>query len=495
MIRILLLINAINVTGTSIKIGDFVPIVEILGKRVMLMKRKNDSKMFIVALIVIITALHYTTQSTLWPLHDFYRRLYYLPIILAAFKYRLKGGFLTSLTVILLYAPHMLLYFGEINLEVINQFFEAGMFVIIGMITGFLVEGDFQKRTLLEVKIKQLADLENYTHNVLDSIDSAVFSLDVSNNITTVNRRAEELFKDKEGIMAFINENDFLNIANTILLEKRESYEKELIYNKSGSQLSLFIAAYPLVNINKIIEGVVVVIKDISKLKQLEEELRRSERLSAIGQMASGIAHEIRNPLGIIKTIGQAINKDIKDIEIKEGLEIINDEISRANKVIKELLDFAKPYRLNLEKISINTILQELINKTTKLNNDVVITAKLNNSKGYDAYGDIDKLNQAFINIILNAIEAMKTGGTLDISTEIIEDQWIRISFKDEGEGISEEMLSRIYDPFFTTKDYGTGLGLSITHRIIEEHGGRIEIYSQKNKGTTVRVYIRIFSS
>lgn len=487
--------NANNATRISSQIGDPVLIVEILGKRVILLKENKDSKIIIVALILIITALHYSTQSTRWPLHDFYRRLYYLPIILAAFKYRLKGGFLSSLAVIFLYAPHMLFYFGEINLEVINQFFEAGMFVVIGMITGFLVEGDFQKRMLLEDKIKQLADLENYTHNVLDSIDSGVFSLDGSNNIITINRRAEELFKDKEGILDFTYDTNLLNISNEIMLKKRESFQTEVLYNKLGLQLNLFIAAYPLININSIIEGVVVVIKDISKLKQLEEELRRSERLSAIGQMASGIAHEIRNPLGIIKTIGQAINKDVIDLEIKEGLDIINDEINRANKVIKELLDFAKPYRLNLEKISINHLLQELINKTNRLNDAVTITSRLNTTDENYTYGDIDKLKQAFINIIINAIEAMKNGGRLEITSEIVEGQWIRISFKDEGEGISEEMINKIYDPFFTTKDYGTGLGLSITHRIIEEHSGRIEIESNKKDGTNVRVYIRLNSN
>ena len=402
---------------------------------------------------------------------------------------------MASLAVVLLYAPHMIFYFGEINLEVINQFLEAGMFIIVGMITGYLVEGDFQKRSMLERKIMELADLENYTHNVLDSLDSGVFSLDKFNNITTINKRALMIFEDRESTMIFLNNIELFNNTDEILSGEKKHFEKEFIYEALGGPINLLLGAYPLKNIEGAIEGVVVVLQDITTLKQLEEQLRRSERLSAIGQMASGIAHEIRNPLGIIKTISQAINKKVMDDEIKEGLMIINDEINRANRVIKELLNFAKPYRYNIERISLKSFLIDLVSLARGMITDNRIEIVLKDVEDCYIEGDEDKLKQAFLNIVLNALQSMKNVGNVEISTKKIDDLGVVISIRDEGEGISKEMFSKVFNPFFTTKDTGTGLGLSITHRIIDEHGGNIELESEINKGTVVKVFLELSSS
>ena len=455
-----------------------------------ILKDKGASKGIIIALILIITLLHYSTHSVRMPLHDFYRRLYYLPIILAAFKYRLKGGFFASLAIVMLYAPHTLFYFGVINLEVINQFLEAGMFMVVGLITGFLVEADYQKRSLLEDKISQLADLENYTHNVLNSIDSGVVSLDRVNRITTINKSALELFHNKSRVLEYMSQIHFLKPLEAILAGEMQHYSREANILASGRSVNLFIAAYPLKNIEGAIEGVVIVLQDVTKVKQLQEQLQRSERLSAIGQMASGIAHEIRNPLGIIKTISQTINKEVRDQGLKEGLTIIEDEINRANKVIKELLDFAKPYRLNMQEIGVNSFLKELLSISNRMKELKHINIKLTVEADVYIVGDIDKLKQAFINIILNGMQAMTHGGTLEISSKHLDDRWIVIAIKDEGGGISEEMINKIFDPFFTTKATGTGLGLSITHRIIEEHGGKIHVKSM-GQNTIVSVYLK----
>ena len=128
--------------------GDIAPTVANQEKMGDTLKQTKKDKITIGLLIAIISALHYFTLVGYWPIHDFYRRLYYLPIILSAFKFRLRGGFIASLVVVFIYAPHLAFYFGEINMQVINQFLELGMFMIIGMITGYLVEKDHQKRKL-----------------------------------------------------------------------------------------------------------------------------------------------------------------------------------------------------------------------------------------------------------------------------------------------------------------------------------------------------------
>lgn len=456
------------------------------------MSEKKISSGIVIGLIIIITLLHYTTGSVGWPLHDFYRRLYYLPIIIAAFRFRMKGGFFASLAVVLLYSPHMLFYFGRINLEVLNQLFEAGMFVVVGMITGILVEGDYRKRMLLEMKISELADMENYTHNVLDSIDSGILSIDSNNKITTINKKAINLFETSENAMNFLGNAELQLMAEEVLKGKRMSYSREYMYNTGEKVVDLFVLLHPLRNIDGIIEGAVVVIRDITGLKQLQEQLRRSEGLSAIGQMASSVAHEIRNPLGIIKTISQTIGRDIKDTELKEGLTIINDEINRANKVIKELLDFAKPYSYMIERLSIRELLSEVVNIVSRSQDRNLYHISLTAPEDYCIEGDIDKLKQAFLNIILNGLQAMKNGGNLSIALSSDANGLAAIDFKDDGEGISKEIQKKIFDPFYTTKAAGTGLGLSITYRIVEEHRGRIEIESEVNQGTTIKVLLPI---
>ncbi|WP_242876901.1 two-component system sensor histidine kinase NtrB [Alkaliphilus peptidifermentans] len=454
------------------------------------MKTKYRSEALIIILILAITGFHYFTMSVYWPVHDFYRRLYYLPIILASFKFRLKGGFLASLAVVLLYAPHLIFYYGEINIEVINQFLEAGMFMVVGMITGYLVEKDHKKRILLENQLLRMANLENYTQNILDSLDSSVIAIDRKQQVSSMNNKAYDLFSDKNQLLKLLYKEKLIEELEGVISGVKVEFHKEIIYcNRQDKDLNLYISVYPLKNISNLIEGVVVVIQDITSFKELEQQVRRSERLSAIGQLASGIAHEIRNPLGIIKTISQTLKPELMDSDNKEAMDIISQEIDRANKVIKELLDFAKPYTYKLEVIQLPILLEELMVLTKKYGEQKGVNIRLQIKRTAEIKGDLDKLKQGFINIIFNAIQAMPTGGVLEIIASR-DDEWAIVHFFDEGEGISDEIKEKIFNPFFTTKDTGTGLGLAITHRIIEEHHGKINIYSRKDHGTNVAVYL-----
>ncbi len=454
------------------------------------LKLENYKDKYIISILVlIISALHYFTLEGYWPIHDFYRRLYYLPIILAAFKYRFKGGFLTSLIVALFYTPHLIFYFGEINIQVINQFLELGMFLVIGMITGYLVEKDYRKRKLLEFQIIQLANLENYTHNILDSLHSGVIALDKEYHIPSTNRKALTFFKNPTEILQFFEKVNLLKEIDKIFNGTQDTIEMESIHYKNDqTKINLKIMAYPINNITGKKEGVLILLDDITDIKELRYQIKRSERLAAIGQLASGVAHEVRNPLGIIKTISQTIVHDVKDSDIKEGIDIIIHEVDRANKVIKELLDFAKPYKYQVKKLDLANFLRELLVLTKKYGEQKGVAVNVIGVEEAIVEGDQDKLRQAFINIVLNGIQAMETGGVLNIMLKTIDHQWAVITFEDTGLGIPEEILDKIYDPFFTTKDYGTGLGLSITHRIIEEHEGKMEIESTVGEGTIVKI-------
>lgn len=468
------------------------------------MKNKKDiHNIILISLsILIITMLHYFTAVSRWDIHDFLRRLYYIPIIISGFKFRLKGGILASVVISLLYAPHLFLpyviYFGDGDIAIINQFLEIIMFVIIGTATGFLVESDFKKKKMLELQIKKLTDLENYTQNILDSITNTLIAVNKDLKIRSINKEGRKLFRLNnsflgEGLDILFDENEKLEkILLDVLSSNKKISNKELKLNiKSGQEIYVKLIAYPLYNILDEVEGVVIVLEDISKIRKLESQIRRAEKLSAVGELASGIAHEIRNPLGIIKTIAQTINSDIEDDEIREGLDIIIHEINRANMVIKGLLDFAKPDIHQKKNHSIDKLISEvlLITKKYTQQHNVKVNYIVKDSK--NILVDVDKLKQAFINIILNAVQAMPEGGNFDVELST-KDEFIKISFKDTGIGIPEDIIEKIFDPFYTTKDTGTGLGLAITHRIIEEHKGYIEINSELGKGSEINIYLPI---
>lgn len=473
------------------KIGDIVLTVVIQREKVIKMQENKKPAIVIGILVLIVTWLHYSTNPKLSGLHDFYRMLYYVPIIISAFRYRLKGGFLTSLVVSLVYAPHLITYFGKINVEIINQLLEIVMFMASGLIIGYLVEKDDKRRKALEQQIVKLTDLENYTQNILDSIDSGVIALDCCNKIKSINRQGIIMFKNTEDIFKFFDDNNLYDAFGLLVTDNRDLFEKDLSHETIYGTLNINLKAYPIKNILNKIEGIVILIQDTTKIKKLEAQLRRGEKLATVGKLASGIAHEVRNPLAIIKTISQTIDQDTKDEELKEAIQIINHEIDRANGVIKGLLDFAKPNKDTIVKIDLEKVLAEMVKVTQKYAQQKKINLNLIIEEKPWFAGDIEKLKQAFINIILNGIQSMNNGGVLIINL-LMEENWIVISFKDQGMGIGNEIIDKIFDPFFTTKDEGTGLGLSITERIVEEHQGHIEVRSNLNAGTDFRIYLPI---
>lgn len=462
-------------------------------------KREIQKDILIIGIsIAIVTLLHYFTLSPKWDIHDFYRRLYYIPIILAAFKFRLKGGVLSSIIVSILYAPHIIIYFKELDIAVINRMLEMVMFIIIGAITGFLVEKDLKKKKALEIQIKKLTDLENFTQNILNSITNILIAIDRNMIIQSINKEGNEKLDMKfistgnKIQLLFIEKERINKILLQVIQKKRKFIEVETKCRiKNNHQIDVKLYAYPLQNIHNQVEGVVIVLEDITELKILEKQVQRAEKLSAVGELASGIAHEIRNPLGIIKTISQTIYQDTKDQDTKEGLDIILHEVDRANKVIKELLDFARPNIFKKTKVSMNNEINEVLSITQKYAGQHRVKIDYIKELDTDLFIDKEKIKQAFVNLIFNSVQAMENGGNIRIKLSR-RNEWVKITFEDEGSGIPEEQLEKIYEPFFTSKSYGTGLGLPITHRIIEEHNGVLEIKSRVQEGTIVNVYLPI---
>ncbi len=223
---------------------------------------------------------------------------------------------------------------------------------------------------------------------------------------------------------------------------------------------------------------------------EIEEQLRRADRLSALGELSAGMAHEIRNPLGSIRGTAEILKDGIDPSDKRyEFAQILIKEVDRLNRVVQDFLDFSRPTAPSREPFDVPGALREVLVLTRQpaLKNKVQVVFQ---GEGTLAVaGDREQLKQAFLNLILNALQAMPEGGTLTLTVQV-EDDEVRILFADTGQGIPKERLDRVFNPFFTTRSEGTGLGLAITHRIIQGHGGRIEVDSRLGEGTVFTLHL-----
>jgi nitrogen-specific signal transduction histidine kinase len=253
--------------------------------------------------------------------------------------------------------------------------------------------------------------------------------------------------------------------------------------------------------------GALMVLTDVTALKRLELQIRRSDRLASLGTLSAGMAHEIKNPLVSIKTFAQLLPERYQDSDFRETFSnLIGHEIDRIDSLVNQLLRFARPTKPHLQPMHVHDILEKslllvghrLYQKDIKLSRSWAASVDTIRADG-------DQLEQVFLNFFINAMDAMKNGGELSISTQIrTDEEWvspltqsngeaheiIRVSIRDNGVGIRPEDLAHVFDPFFTTKDYGTGLGLSVVHGIIQEHGGQIEVESELKKGTAFHILL-----
>jgi len=226
-------------------------------------------------------------------------------------------------------------------------------------------------------------------------------------------------------------------------------------------------------------------------LFQTEEQLRRADRLTALGELSAGMAHEIRNPLGSIKGAVEILKDDYSSDDAKyEFIQILLKETDRLNNIVQEFLGFARPKQPSFQQADLNEALDSVLTLTAQEARKAGIRLEKRLDPGIGKRSlDAGLLKQAFLNLVLNAIQAMPQGGVLTVESSL-RDGAIEVKIKDTGSGISEESRKKLFSPFFTTKKNGTGLGLAITYRIVENHRGRIDVASEPGKGATFTVTI-----
>jgi signal transduction histidine kinase/putative methionine-R-sulfoxide reductase with GAF domain len=234
--------------------------------------------------------------------------------------------------------------------------------------------------------------------------------------------------------------------------------------------------------------------KTTADLKKTEAQLIRSEKLAALGQLAAGIAHEIRNPLTSINILIHSLRQNISSGESRsEDFKVIEEEIHRINEIVDQFLRFAKPAPPHLERTEVTSIFEEILQLLRPQMEKLRISVQKDFRSVPLITIDNEQMKQVILNLLMNSIQAMPEGGQFRLEGEVSKDgQWVELSIRDSGVGIPPEDMDKLFDPFFSTKEGGIGLGLSIAHRIIDQHHGKIEVTSNPNEGTIFTVYLPI---
>ncbi|MEE9193557.1 MAG: ATP-binding protein [Thermodesulfobacteriota bacterium] len=358
-------------------------------------------------------------------------------------------------------------------------------FVLIAILGGYLSQKIKIAGEKLGKSEESFIILKNLHENILKSLTSGVITLDLEEKIISINQWALNIFDISSPDEAIGNK--FNGIVKEIQIsELVDKNRNQIIFHTpGGKKLILGLSASLLRDDNENTIGYTVIFQDLTEIRNLEEKLQSSERMALLGQLAGGLAHELRNPLSAISGAIEILSTEAQQSDISYRLtRVATREIERLNLIVEDFLLLTSPVKVtNSKLVDLGQIVKDTINsfKSTVKREDIIIEIYVENGVLIEA--DSYRLKQVFWNLLDNSMDSMPTGGTIEIKCSV-EKGKVNLSFSDEGEGIKEEDFSRVFDPFFTTKEIGTGLGLAIVQKVVEGYNGNISIYSSVGKGT-----------
>jgi two-component system sensor histidine kinase PilS (NtrC family) len=495
------------------------------------LKRDKDLRRFIFIQIVIdhlfITGLIYFTGGK----ESFFPITYIFSIIGTSFVFYKRGAFFSASLSTFLYGLILVLQlYRWINPLGRPAFYDPSQifyslilymatFYIVAFLSG-IISAELQKKKG-ELVRKQLDynQLETFNRNIIQSLDSGLMTIDLSGRINFLNRTAEKILnRNSEQLREASIYSLFPKIDEAIYEVKKKAGDSSpdyqryqtLFTNDDGRDVYLGFSISPLTDPAGSLIGHTLIFQDITRFQEMEEQMKRLDKMGAIGLLAAGMAHEIRNPLASLSGSIQMLKSDLR---LKRGqqklMEIILRESERLNSLITDFLLFATPPQSTKKSYEI----QKIIDDTTDLLvhspsfHDGIRIHRPASNKNIQATIDVDQMKQVFWNLLLNAVQAMPQGGEIHIGLEQQNGtrretrfpfpppqgngkEWLKISISDSGHGISSQEKEKIFEPFFTTKETGTGLGLSIVHKIIENHNGMIKVESEEGKGSTFTILL-----
>ncbi|MGD8519875.1 MAG: ATP-binding protein [Desulfobacterales bacterium] len=377
-----------------------------------------------------------------------------------------------------------------------HAFVMAAILLVLGTAALFFIFV-IQNYYLVDRTLKQTKD---YARQVLASMANGLVSIDIKGRIVSYNALALDLLQLNESEtqnMDFKNVFDFHDSAIQQTLENCVPViDREINYKqKSGKMIPLALSATPIRSEEGVCEGAVIVLRDLSEIKQLEEKVRRSEKLAAIGELAAGVAHEIRNPLSSIRGFAQFLRHALRERpQDQQYAETMVSEVDRINNVVTDLLTFARPMEADFAPTDVAELVEHSVRLVEADAKSQELEIHMNIAELPEVKLDASQLTQALLNLLLNSLQAVEKGGHIEIGAEFnARNSSLHLWIEDDGPGIAEHQIEKIFEPFFTTREKGTGLGLSIVHKIIENHNGEIRVESppgEKNCGSRFTIII-----
>jgi len=493
------------------------------------LKKAKDSQRFAFSQIVIdqlfITALIYFTGGK----ESYFPIAYIFSIIASSMIFYKRGALFSASFSSILYGLLLLfqLYhwinpLGQpLNYEASQIFYTLIVYMATFYIVAFLssaVSEELKKKgkELIQKQV-DYSQLEAFNRNIIQSLDSGLLTVDLSGNINFLNRTAEKILNRSEEELKDTSIYDLFPRINSMFEQARKKastpspdYQRyeTLLSNHDGRKIYLGFSISPLTGPEGSLIGHTLIFQDITKFKEMEEEMKRVDKMAAVGVLAAGMAHEIRNPLASLSGSIQMLKTELSlDDHQQHLMEITLRESERLNALITDFLLFAQPPQTHKILCPIRKILEETIDLFTHSPSfrDGIHIRRPGDHEEARVSIDPDQMKQVFWNLLINAAQSMSNGGEirvqlgkgngwgltgLRLSSELEGKEWAKISIIDSGNGMAQEEREKIFEPFFTTKENGTGLGLSIVHRIIENHNGLIRVESELGRGSSFTIYL-----
>ena len=373
-------------------------------------------------------------------------------------------------------------------------------FLVFGLLAGWTIWIVYHFRIQLT---DQLSDSESRYKNIVENSADAIITIGEDNRIQSWNRGAERLFGwtandaigEAIGMMIpgkLLQTGELLCLAYGITKANEvKNYQTERLDNR-GRTIPVNLTESALLSNGKVL-GRSQIIRDISELQTIEHQMRQSDRLATLGQLAAGVAHEIGNPLTSISSLVQLLERRMKNPDHISKLGRIRANIERITKIVHELVDFTRPQGTDVQAVQINDVVQNAVglmsydNRSQKIKIDLDLSPTLPRIKASP-----DKLHQVIVNLLVNAFDAMKERGDKILIATSTDNASVLINVTDNGGGMNPQVMDRIFEPFFTTKDVGkgTGLGLSVSHGIINSMNGSLNVKSTLGEGATFLIEI-----
>lgn len=359
---------------------------------------------------------------------------------------------------------------------------------------------------------RQLEQANLHRERILSTMRGGLIATGADGRVTEVNQAALDMLGSVEaGQSLDALTPQVAQMLRKTLRDNQAIFDIEtIIVRGDGERIPVALSSAPLPSTSeRKLSGAVVMLYDLTQVKRLEHNMQRAHRLSSIGTLAAGMAHEIKNPLVSIKTFSQLLTKRYNDPDFRKTfMEIVPNEVERIDSIVSQLLDFARPKPARFAQHDLKDILNKILmlveNQTRKHNIHVITEFP---DRAVEVYGDDHQMHQVFLNLVLNGIDSMRDNGdgcmrirlsygtmrpSRNGQTSVLELPCVRVLVSDSGCGIPPEELEGIFTPFFTTKEFGTGLGLSVVHGIVTEHGGQIDVDSTPGEGTTFTVSLPV---